>query len=278
MPATLATIAIVYDFDGTLAAGNMQEHQFLPDIGMTPRAFWEEAKSLAQQHQADEILTYMLLMLRKASAAEVPVRRDDFADHGRTIPLFDGVEDWFDRITQCGRHRNVRVEHYLVSSGNEEIIAGSTIAGKFKRIYASRFIFDENGVASWPGLAINYTTKTQYLFRINKDAHDLSDHEKINSYIAKEDRPVPFENMIYIGDGTTDVPCFRMVKDLGGLSIAVYKPHTPHALSKATSYLNDGRVHCVAPAIYTADGQLDEIVKARISEISTRAYLAKLLK
>ncbi len=276
MPVSRPKIAIIYDFDGTLAPGNMQEYQFLPEIGIPAEDFWSEVNSLAEDHQGDSILIYMHLMLKKASAAGVPVRRNDFKHHGESMQLFDGVEEWFDRITEYGRCMGTSVDHYLVSSGNEEIIAGSPIRSKFKRIYASKFIFNENDVAEWPALAINYTTKTQYLFRINKGAEDLSDDEKINTFIKKQDRPIPFENMIFIGDGTTDVPCFRMVKDLGGISIAVYKPQTPHARANATKYLEDGRVHCVAPANYADESQLDKIVKARISEIAARESLARL--
>src|SRR5690606_30815328 len=164
-------MAIAYDFDGTLADGNMQEHQFLPDIGMKPKDFWAEVKRLTKEHQADEVLVYMNLMLRKA--AGVPVRRDDFKARGKAIQLFEGVEEWFDRITGYGRAQGVRIQHYLVSSGNAEIFAGTPIASKFAQVYASKFMFDQNGVAAWPALAVNYTTKTQYLFRINKGAFDL---------------------------------------------------------------------------------------------------------
>ncbi len=277
MPRTSTTMAIVYDFDGTLAPGNMQEHNFLPVVGTTPKRFWNEAKRLAQEHQADEILTYMLLMLRKARDAGVSVRQTDFAEHGQTIPLFNGVDGWFKRITNYGLRKDIRIEHYLVSSGNREIIAGSPISEEFKKIYASQYIFDQNNVASWPALAINYTTKTQYLFRINKGTHDLSDNEAINKVVKRSDRPVPFENMIFIGDGTTDVPCFRLVKDQGGLSIAVYKPRGRGARAKARGYLKDGRVHCVARAIYTKGSDLDRIVKRRIDEVAARAALTKLL-
>ena len=278
MAAKKVTVAIIYDFDGTLAPGNMQEHQFLPEIGLTPEKFWKEAQCLARKHQADEILTYMLLILKKASEANKSVRLEAFKERGRAIALFDGVEGWFDRITQYGRKRDVRIEHYLVSSGNEEIIAGSSIASKFEKVYASKFIFDENGVATWPALAINYTTKTQYLFRINKGTHDLSDNDAINKMVKNEDRPVPFDNMIYIGDGTTDVPGFRLVKDLGGLSIAVYKPNTRGARGKAKRYLKEGRVHCIVPARYTNGSDLGEIVKRRVDEIAARVALAKALK
>lgn len=269
-------MAIAYDFDGTLADGNMQEHQFLPDIGMKPAAFWAEVKRLTKEHQADEVLVYMNLMLRKAAAANVPVRRLDFEARGKAIHLFEGVEDWFDRITGYGKAQGVRVEHYLVSSGNAEIFAGTPIASKFAQVYASKFMFDQNGVAAWPALAVNYTTKTQYLFRINKGAFDLSDNSKVNQFVEKRDRPVPFENMVYIGDGSTDIPCFRLVKEQGGLSVAVFKTHTKGARDKAANYIKDGRVHCVAPAIYTDGSELDRIIKANITAVAARSALSGL--
>ena len=270
-------MAIAYDFDGTLADGNMQEHQFLPEIGMKPKAFWDEAKRLTKEHQADEVLVYMNLMLKKATAASVPVRRDDFKARGKAIRLFDGVTGWFDRVTEYGRSKGVRIEHFLISSGNAEIFAGTPIATKFKRVYASKFMFDENGVAVWPALAVNYTTKTQYLFRINKDAHDLSDKTKVNQFVEKKDRPVPFENMVFIGDGSTDIPCFRLVKEQGGLSIAVFKPRTKGAQEEAAKYLSDGRVHAVAPATYTEGSELDRMIKANVDVVAARAALLSLM-
>jgi phosphoserine phosphatase len=271
MPKKLIPMTIAYDFDGTLADGNMQEHQFLPDIGMTPKDFWAEVKAVTKEHQADEVLVYMNLMLRKASHARVPVRREDFKARGQTIKLFDGVLEWFDRINGFARAHGVKVDNVLISSGNEEIFAGTSIAPKFSHVYASKFMFDQNGVAEWPALAVNYTTKTQYLFRINKGAHDLSDNATVNRYVAKADRPVPFENMIFIGDGSTDIPSFRLVKEQGGLSIAVYKPNTKGAQSKADSYSKDGRVHCVVPANYSDGADLDRIVKAQIKAVAARA-------
>ena len=269
-------IAIAYDFDGTLANGNMQEHQFLPDIGMKPKKFWAEVKHITKEHQADEVLVYMNLMLRKAAEADVPVRREDFKARGKAIQLFEGVEEWFDRITSYGKGQGVRVQHYLVSSGNAEIFAGTPIASKFAQVYASKFMFDHNGAAAWPALAVNYTTKTQYLFRINKSAFDLSDNSKVNQFVEKHDRPVPFENMVFIGDGSTDIPCFRLVKEQGGLSVAVFKPHTEGARSKAANYIKESRVHCVVPANYTDGSELDRIIKANISAIAARSALSGL--
>ncbi|BEP37651.1 hypothetical protein GmRootV59_46220 [Variovorax sp. V59] len=271
-------MAIAYDFDGTLAPGNMQEHQFLPDIGMTPAAFWREVHETAKQCQADEVLVYMNLMLRKASAHNVPVRRDDFKSRGKSIKLFEGVADWFTRISTYAKSRGVDVKHYLISSGNAEIFAGTPIAKRFEAVFASKYLFDANGVAQWPALAINYTTKTQYLFRINKGVTDISDNAAVNKFIPKADRTVPFENIVFIGDGATDIPCFRLVKEQGGLSVAVYAPNKHGGKTKAAKYLDDGRVHSVVPANYTDGSVLDKIIKARVDEVAARCALRSLMR
>ncbi len=261
-------LAIIYDFDGTLAPGNMQERQFIPDVGMTAKEFWGEVDAISEKNQADKILMYMYLMLEKARN-KVSVRRQDFRSLSSGIEFFPGVERWFGRMNGYGRERGVSVEHYLISSGNSEIIEGTSIAESFRRIYASKFLFDANDVAVWPALAINFTTKTQYLFRINKGAHDLNDDSKINEYVAQGDRPVPFENMVYIGDGQTDVPCFRLVKDLGGLSIAVYAEEKRKFAEK---YHKEGRVNCVAPAVYTENSKLDNAVKSYMTLVAARHH------
>ena len=277
MPTGKTPMAFVYDFDGTLAPGNLQENSFIPDVGMKPDIFWKEVNRHSKENQADPILMYMYLMLDKARAAKISVRSDDFRNRGVEISFFKGVPEWFDRINGYGRGSNVNVEHYVVSSGNEEIIEGTAIASKFKKIYASRFMFDENGVACWPALAINFTTKTQFLFRINKRAHDLSDDSEINRFVEMKDRPVPFENMVYIGDGSTDVPCFRLVKELGGLSIIVFKPRTKNARQKACPFIEQGRVHCSAPADYTEGKELDRIAKTQIDLVAARESRNRIL-
>ena len=167
-------------------------------------------------------------------------------------------------------------EHYIVSSGNAEIIEGTHIAEKCKAIYASRFMFDHNDVPVWPAQAVNYTTKTQFLFRINKGAHELSDDTEINKFVAMKDRPIPFANMIYVGDGETDVPCFRLVKDLGGLSIAVYPPNTKNARRKVEKFLQEGRVQSIVPAAYTEGSALDKTVKAYVDLVAARSAISNL--
>jgi phosphoserine phosphatase len=270
-------MAIAYDFDGTLAPGNMQEHQFLPDIGMKPDEFWSEADAMAREHQADKVLVYMNLMLKKAKEHKVSVRIEDFKKRGKTIAFFDGVPGWFNRMNAYADARRVELRHYLISSGNHEIFAGTSVAKYFHAVYASKYLFDENGVAEWPALAINYTTKTQFLFRINKGAEDINDDAKVNEFVPMEARPIPFENMVFIGDGATDIPCFRLVKEKGGLSVAVYPPKKKGGRDKANAYRQDDRVHAAVPANYTEGSDIDRIIKARIDLVAARHALDGLL-
>ncbi len=230
MPGRLVRMAIAYDFDGTLAPGNMQEYEFVPNIGMKSKAFWTEVTALTKAQEADGVLSYMQLMLEKAANKKIQVRKENFVKYGESVKLFDGVLDWFDQINEYGKKKKINIEHYIISSGIREMIAGTPIATKFKRIFASSFMYDHHGIAHWPALAVNYTTKTQYLFRINKGALNVYDDSKINAYILEKERPVPFRNMVFIGDGSTDIPCFRLVKGQGGHSIAVYKPTTSSPL------------------------------------------------
>ena len=171
---------------------------------------------LAEKHEMDQILAYMYITLEEAHKAEVPVRRGDFRNFGAKIKLFPGVSDWFGRINAYAKSKGVRIDHFVISSGVKEMVEGTKIFKQFKKVYASGFIYDHNGVARWPALAINYTTKTQYLFRINKGSLDVHDNSIINKFVPKEQRPIPFENMIFVGDGETDIPCMRLVRDQGG--------------------------------------------------------------
>lgn len=274
----LATMAIAYDFDGTLASGNMQEHHFLPELGIAPDDFWKEVKAIAKEQQADEILVSMMLMLEKAKKAGISITRSDFEEHGKNIQFFPGLPEWFPRLTAYAQEHNIRLLHYIVSSGNEEIIAGSAIAPHVEKIYASKFVFDAQNQAVWPALAINYTTKTQYLFRINKGAHDLSDNTTINrKFVDHEKRPVPFDYMVFIGDGMTDIPSFRLIKKEGGLSIAVTLSDAEH-IAQAQSYIVDGRVDCVVPACYEQDSPLENILKTYIRLTAEKARLRALFE
>ncbi|WP_300672744.1 HAD family hydrolase [Desulfoluna sp.] len=274
----LIPMAIAYDFDGTLSPGNMQEYDFIPRLNVASRDFWAEVDAYARENDADQILAYMGLMLKKAKQHEVPVRREDFHAFGAEIALFEGVEGWFDRINAYGKEKGVKISHYIVSSGLREMIRGTVIAGCFDAIFASGFMYDHHGIASWPALAVNYTTKTQYLFRINKGSLDVHDHSRINKHLPQEERVVPFSNMVFIGDGETDVPSMRVVKNMGGHAIAVYVPGKRGAKSMASTFLTDGRATLIAPANYTAESRMDQSVKAIIDKVAGNAKLSELAK
>lgn len=271
-------MAIAYDFDGTLSPGNMQEYDFIPALSLKPKEFWKEVKENARLHNADEILTYMSLMIEKAAHKRISVRRQDFVKFGRAVSFFDGVHDWFEHINAFARTLGICIEHFIISSGIREMIEGTVISRHFKAIFASAFKYDHHGVAHWPALALNYTTKTQYLFRINKGNLDVWSNSKINEFVEKTKRPVPFENMIFIGDGQTDVPCMRLVKDQGGHSIAVYCKGKHGASRKAEDLIGQGRVNFAAPADYTDGSALDRIVKATVCKVAADSALASLGK
>ena len=262
-------VAIVYDFDGTLARGNMQEHSFLPELGVNSKTFWNDVKAAARKNDADEVLVYMWHMLELAKEKGIRITKKALTNHGKEIPLFAGVDDWFRRIDKFATERTLSIEHYVVSSGNHEIIAGSKIFRLFKNVYASRFIFGKAGEAVWPAVAINYTTKTQFLFRINKGIENSWDNEQINRWVPMNERPVPFSRMIFIGDGDTDIPSMKMVRFQGGHSIAVFDPESfQQSPKKVYRLIAEDRVHFVAPADYSDRSQLDVTIKGILARMA----------
>lgn len=275
MPKKYIDVAICYDFDGTLSPKNMQEYDFFNALGNGAKKFWAESKALAVENNADEILAYMMLMIERAKTCKVKTTRSAFRDYGKGIELYKGVETWFDSINRYGKTLDLSINHYIISSGIKEMIEGSPIADKFKKIYACSFIYDQNDVAAWPAVAVNYTTKTQFIFRINKGIEDDNDHITINKFIPREERAIPFSRMIYLGDGATDVPCMRLVKDLGGTSIAVYPPRNKTKHTATEKLLTDGRVNFISQADYTSGSRLHELVKIILEKIAADAkYLS----
>ena len=260
------TIALIYDFDGTLAAGNMQEYDFIPAVGKSNFEFWDEANHLAEAQDADQILTYMALMIRSAQAKGLSLRREAFQESGKKVELYEGVMEWFDRINAYGEERGVRVVHYINSSGLKEIIEGTPIADKFRKIYACSFLYNVDGIAYWPGVAVNYTNKTQFIFKINKGVESVYDTKQVNKFMEAKERPVPFSRMIYVGDGTTDIPCMRLVKNFGGHSIAVYNPKDESKRGEMNTLIRDNRVNHVCPADYSEGTEMDIVVKTIIDK------------
>ena len=221
----------------------MQEHAFIPDeLGMSHEDFWAETRVIAREQRGDPILAYMHLMLEKARAKNIELSRDAWARRGAHLPLFPGVEGWFDRQNARAEALGLDLSHFIISSGNREIIEGSPIARHFERIYASAFMFDTNGDAIGPALAVNYTGKTQYLFRINKWTLEEWDEVAINKVLAKDARPVPFDRMAFFGDGLTDIPSMRLVTDQGGAAVTVYNPASEQEHDRRARQLReDGR-------------------------------------
>ncbi len=261
------TIALIYDFDGTLAPGNMQEYDFIPAVGKSNKEFWHDANTLAEEQDADMVLTYMAKMIQEARSRGLSLKREAFQESGRNVTLYKGVKEWFKRINQYGDSKGIKVLHYINSSGMKEIIEGTEIAHEFRKIYACSFLYNIDGIAYWPAVAVNYTNKTQFIFKINKGVESVFDSKLVNQYIEEDKRPVPFKHMIYVGDGTTDIPCMRLVKNFGGHSIAVYNPEQKGAKREMVSLINDNRVSHVCPADYTEGSDMDTLVKTIIDKI-----------
>lgn len=273
MSKTLVKIAIAYDFDGTLAPGNMQEHSFIPKLGINKTEFWKTSNAQAREQDMDDILAYMQLMLQKAEEKHIPVTRKAFLDHGKDIRFFDGVESFFNRINNYAAEKDALIDHHIISSGIRDIIKGTSIAKNFKNIFASGFVFDANDIAVWPALAINYTNKTQYLFRINKGIDNSFDNSLINKFVEHDKRPIPFSRMIYLGDGATDVPAMKMIKQEGGTAIAVYDPHIGKKKDKLSAkqtceeLILQNRADYIAPADYTENSKLYKILTVLVNKI-----------
>ena len=261
------TVALIYDFDGTLSPGNMQEFGFIQAIGKTPDEFWRQSNQVPEGQEVSSILSYMKLMIDEAREKGISLTRDSFVSFGKHIELYNGVKEWFSLINEYGRRHGVIVEHYINSSGQTELIEGTSIAKEFKKIFACSFWYDESGVAVWPAVAVDYTGKTQFLFKIAKGIMDISDNTKVNESQKEDDKPIPFSHMIYFGDGTTDVPCMKIVKMFGGNSIAVYDPTNQHQIDTARKLLKQDRVNFICQADYRVGGQMYEVVTTIIDKI-----------
>ena len=258
-------VAFLYDFDKTLCTTDMQDYSFIPSLGMTPKEFWAEANGFGRANHVDGILAYMYTMLREAEKRQRPFTREDLVEKGRGIVLFPGVEDWFRRINAFGESQGVQVEHYIISSGLREIIEGSSISGEFREIYASEFYYDETGRPVWPKLAVNFTAKTQFVYRINKGVLDVSDDKTLNDSMPDDSKRVPFTNMVYMGDGLSDVPCMKMMRAYGGQAIAVYQESNRMGVE---DLLAKGRVDFIFPADYSEGTALDQTVKNIIRKMA----------
>lgn len=265
----LPVLAICYDFDKTLSPDDMQAQGYIQSVGYNVRDFWDKSNQLATANDMDTNLAYMYTMMTEAQGNLV-FKKEKLEEYGAKVKLFEGVEGWFDRIRDYGKAHGVIVEHYIISSGLKEMIEGTSIAkkGVFEKIYASSFYYNERGLAVWPAQVINYTSKTQFLFRIEKGTLDIND-PAVNEYFPPDQMRVPFRNIVYIGDSDTDIPCMKLVNSSGGHSIGVYNPDT-NDKTKVLKMIRDNRIRHFAPADYSENGELDQLVKEIIDK--TAAY------
>ena len=269
-------IALIYDFDGTLSPGNMQEFGFIQAIGQMPEEFWSKSDGIAKGQDASNILAYMKLMFDEARANGITLRRSDFRRFGQHIQLYDGVKGWFKAVNEYGAAHGVQIEHYINSSGLKEIIEGSPIASEFKHIFACTYIYNEAGEAVWPGISVDYTAKTQFIFKISKGIFSAHDNKKVNESVAEDKKRIPYPQMIYFGDGETDIPSMKIVTMFGGHSIAVYDPSNEKKKAFAEKLKKQKRVSFTAPADYRTNGRTFKVVCAIIDKIKADYELKQL--
>ena len=264
-----AKMALLYDFDHTLSPKDMQEYHYIAKLGFkNPQDFWDECARFTKENNMDGILSYMLMMVR----FNPEVTRDMLVEEGRYLTYYPGVADWFDRINAYGAANGIQIEHYIISSGIKEIVEGCSIADRFTKIYACSFAYDQAGRVLWPSRVVNYTTKTQYIFRINKGVLDETNDFDLNRSTPDEQKAIPFENIVYFGDGLTDVPSMKVVLQEGGQTIAIYdskeaKETLAHDLKK------DKRATFALKADYSAGSKIEEVVKTMIDAAVARMHL-----
>jgi len=263
----MPTAALIYDFDQTLAPKAMQEYGLIEALGAQEDEFWAKCRRFALAHNADGILSYMAVTLAYAKKNGVKLSRETLVRLGGPITFYPGVEEWFAKTRKYAAGLGLELEHYIISSGLSELIAGSRIAKEFKAVFAASYAYGEDGEPFWPATAVNYTAKTQYLFRINKGILEITNDRDLNDFTPEEKRRVPFSNMIYIGDGFTDVPCMKMTKQKGGTAIAVYeKDHG----DTATALLRQRRAHYALEADYREGSDLWHVVCGILDDIAIR--------
>ena len=275
MENDLTLVAFIYDFDKTLCDKDMQEYSFIPALGMDSEHFWNKTTELISKEKMDKILGYMYMMLKEAKENELSINKNYLNSLGKDINFFPGVLTWFERVNEYGKKIGLKIEHYIVSSGLREIIKGTPISKYFKEIYACEFLYNEDGNAIWPKMSVNYTAKTQFISRINKGVLDISDDNSLNKAMLDENRRISTKNMIYFGDGLTDIPSMRMTRENGGYAIAVYQNNNKEIVN---DLLLDDRIDFHSEANYNEDSELDKLIKNILIDISIKSKLNNIHK
>ena len=250
-------IAIIYDFDGTLTPKSMQEYTLLPKLGINSKNFWDMIVREAKETGGETMMIYMRHLLDHAKNKNIKISKKEFSKMGKDIQYYDGVIDWFESIDKYVKNLSkgeVEIYHYIISAGHLEILEGISIKKYIKKIFASEYFYNSDEYAVFPKIVVTDTTKTQYLFRINKGKEELS--ETINNHMSEEMRPIPFDNMIYVGDGLTDVPSMALIKKEGGHSIAVYQKILKDQVEICKKLFNANRVDFIAEADFKNNSDL----------------------
>lgn len=260
-------VALIYDFDETLSTSYMQDYILIPALGEKPETFWPKANQWSRDHCADQITGTMYYIQQAAKEKGIKLTKDFLCNSAKSITYFAGVETWFDRINEYGKSLGLNIEHYIISSGFEEMISGTSIRKHFKDVFGCSYVFDDEGLPIWPARVVNYSGKTQFIAKINKGLGKTEDRA-VNEYMPDEQRPIPYKQMIYFGDGMTDIPSMKIVKNNGGTSIAVYRPKSKHR-QYAIQLLADNRVNFALPADYREDSELDNVVKTLLNRMAS---------
>jgi haloacid dehalogenase-like hydrolase len=279
MAALQNTIAIVYDYDQTLSPAYMQDDVIFPAFGINAERFWQRCAELVQNEGYDQELAYMKSLLDYLSV-DRPTNAQ-LQTLGGKMKLYRGLPEMFVEFQENllnGAHTaaGIRVEHYVLSSGLKVLIEGSTLRPYLRAAFGCEFAESSEGRITFPKRVISHTQKTQYLFRINKGLLDMT--QDVNDHMPAEIRPIPFENMVYIGDGPTDVPCFTIMKKNGGHAIAVYNPDDRDRLSFRKCFnlaTHADRVRHIAPADYRRNSHLRLLLEEMVSEIADRIMSAQ---
>jgi hypothetical protein len=274
MAVPQSTIALIFDYDQTLSPSYMQDDVLFPEFGIDPVQFWNKCNRLVKEQAWDGELAYMKCLLDYLEMDGVTNER--LSELGAGLSYFPGVLDMFDDLPDevfGPEHAaaGVHLEYYIISSGLKALLDGSTLKGKVKAIFGCEFGTDADGRISFPSRTISHTTKTQYLFRINKGM--ISYDDDVNDHMPPSLRPIPFDNMIYVGDGPTDVPCFTVMKKNGGQAVAVYNPNDPTGRSFRKCFQlcsHADRVQHIAPADYRKGSHLRLLLEQMVRETADR--------
>ncbi|MEI8385960.1 MAG: haloacid dehalogenase-like hydrolase [Verrucomicrobiota bacterium] len=268
------TIAIIYDYDQTLSPTYMQDEALFPVFGINPPHFWQRCGELVRDQGFDNELAYMKVLL-DCLEMDRPTNAK-LRELGSRLNFYKGLPEMFEDFRSgllSGEHEahGINVEHYIVSSGLRTLIEGSRLAPYIRKIFGCEFAVDERDRITFPKRVISHTQKTQFLFRINKGMLEMD--EDVNDHMAPELRPIPFQNMIYVGDGPTDVPCFTVMRRNGGQAIAVYNPDDPSRSSFKKCYqlcTHADRVKNIAPSDFRQGSHLRLLLEEMVQEIAER--------